>query len=109
MDDLKGKPLALKTLVDYADGAVISRTLLKKESGNITLFSFDTGQGLSEHTSPFDAVVEVVEGEGTFIIAGAPQTVKAGEMIIMPANIPHDVQAAKSPFKMLLIMLRSER
>ncbi len=109
MDDLKGRPLNLKTLVDYSEGAVISRTLLKKESGNITLFSFDTGQGLSEHTSPFDAVVEVVEGEGIFLIDGEPQTVKAGEMIIMPANIPHDVQAAKAPFKMLLIMVRSEQ
>ena len=107
MDELKGKALNLKTLVDYSDGAVVSRTLLKKETGNITLFSFDTGQGLSEHTSPFDAVAEVVEGEGTFIIAGEPQTVKAGEMIIMPANIPHDVQAAVAPFKMLLIMIRS--
>ncbi len=107
MNDLKGKALNLKTLVDYSDGAVVSRTLLKKETGNITLFSFDKGQGLSEHTSPFDAVVEVVEGEGTFIIAGEPQTVKAGELIIMPANIPHDVQAAEAPFKMLLIMIRS--
>ena len=108
MDELKGKPLNLKTLVDYADGAVISRMLLKKETGNITLFSFDTGQGLSEHTSPFDAVVEVVDGEGTFIIDGESQTLKTGEMMIMPANIPHDVQAAEAPFKMLLIMIRSE-
>jgi quercetin dioxygenase-like cupin family protein len=108
MDELKGKALNLKTLVDYSAGAVVSRTLLKKETGNITLFSFDKGQGLSEHTSPFDAVVEVVEGEGTFIIDGAPQTVKAGEMIIMPATVPHDVQAASAPFKMLLIMIRSE-
>lgn len=108
MSDIKGKALHLKTLVDYADGAVISRTLLKKEAGNITLFSFDKGQGLSEHTTPFDAVVEVVEGKGTFIIDGSPQTVKAGELIIMPANIPHDVQAAEAPFKMLLIMIRSE-
>jgi quercetin dioxygenase-like cupin family protein len=108
MEDLKGKALNLKTLVDYADGAVVSRTLLKKETGNITLFSFDKGQGLSEHTSPFDAVAEVVEGEGVFIIAGEPQTVKAGEMIILPAHVPHDVQAAEAPFKMLLIMIRSE-
>jgi quercetin dioxygenase-like cupin family protein len=109
MEELKGKALNLKTLVNYSDGAVVSRTLLKKKTGNITLFSFDQGQGLSEHTSPFDAVVEVVEGEGTFIIAGESQTVKAGELIIMPANIPHDVQAAGAPFKMLLIMIRSER
>ena len=108
MTDLKGKPLNLKDEIAYADGAVISKTLLKKETGNITLFSFDTGQGLSEHTSPFDAVVQVVEGEGAFIIDGKMQTVKEGELIIMPADIPHDVQAAEQPFKMLLTMIRSK-
>ena len=108
MDHLKGRALNLKDEITYAAGAVISKTLLKKETGNITLFSFDKGQGLSEHTSPFDAVVQVVEGEGAFIIAGELKTVKEGEMIIMPAHIPHDVQAADQPFKMLLIMIRSE-
>jgi quercetin dioxygenase-like cupin family protein len=108
MDNIKGKALNLKDEITYADDAVISKTLLKKETGNITLFSFDTGQGLSEHTSPFDAVVQVVEGEGAFIIDGDLKTVKEGEMIIMPANIPHDVQAAEQPFKMLLTMIRSE-
>jgi quercetin dioxygenase-like cupin family protein len=108
MEELKGKALNLKDEITYADGAVISKTLLKKKTGNITLFSFDTGQGLSEHTSPFDAVVQVVEGEGAFIIDGELHTVKEGEMIIMPANIPHDVQAAEQPFKMLLTMIRSE-
>ena len=109
MENIKGKPLNLKNEIAYADGAVISKTLLKKETGNITLFSFDKGQGLSEHTSPFDAVVQVVEGEGAFIIAGEMQPVKEGEMIIMPADIPHDVQAAEQPFKMLLTMIRSEK
>ena len=109
MENLKGKALNLKQEIAYADGAVISKTLLKKETGNITLFSFDTGQGLSEHTSPFDAVVQVVEGEGAFIIDGEMQKVKEGEMIIMPANIPHDVQAAEQPFKMMLTMIRSEK
>ncbi|HEY5653274.1 MAG TPA: cupin domain-containing protein [Pontiella sp.] len=108
MNDLKGKALNLKDEITYADGAVISKTLLKKETGNITLFSFDTGQGLSEHTSPFDAVVQVVEGEGAFIIDGEMKKVREGEMIIMPANIPHDVQAADQPFKMLLTMIRSQ-
>ena len=108
MDELKGKALNLKDEIAYADGAVISKTLLKKETGNITLFSFDKGQALSEHTSPFDAVVQVVEGEGAFIIDGEMKTAKEGEMIIMPANIPHDVQAAEQPFKMLLTMIRSE-
>ncbi len=108
MTDLKGTVLNLKDQITYADGAVISKILLKKETGNITLFSFDKGQGLSEHTSPFDAVVQVVEGEGAFIIEGNLQTVKEGEMMIMPANIPHDVRAAEQPFKMLLTMIRSE-
>jgi quercetin dioxygenase-like cupin family protein len=107
-NEYMGKALQLNELISYAEGAVISKTLLKKETGNITLFSFDKGQGLSEHTSPFDAVVQVVEGEGAFTIAGQQTTVKAGEMIIMPATIPHDVQAAEQPFKMLLIMIRSK-
>ena len=98
MNDLKGKAVNLKTLVAYSEGAVVSRTLLKKETGSITLFSFAEGQGLSGHTSPFDAVVEVVEGEGTFIIAGEAKTVKSGEMIIMPAHVPHDVRAGAAPF-----------
>ncbi len=109
MDNLIGKALHLKDQISYADGAVISKILLKKKTGNITLFSFDTGQGLSEHTSPFDAVVQVVEGKGAFIIDGDLKTVKEGEMIIMPANIPHDVQAADQPFKMLLTMIRSKK
>lgn len=108
MTDLKGRALNLKDEIAYADGAVISKTILKKETGNITLFSFDTGQGLSEHTSPFDAVVQVVEGQGAFIIDGEMKVVKEGELIIMPAHIPHDVQAADQPFKMLLTMIRSE-
>ncbi|VGO15979.1 hypothetical protein PDESU_04568 [Pontiella desulfatans] len=108
MNEYINRALDLKKEVSYADGAVISKTLLKKEVGNITLFSFDKGQGLSEHTSPFDAVVQVVEGQGSFIVDGEMQTVKEGEMFIMPANIPHDVQAAEQPFKMLLTMIRSE-
>ena len=105
-EEYKGRALNLKDEIDYADGAVISKILLKKETGNLTLFSFDKGQGLSEHTSPFDAVVQGVEGEGAFIIDGDLKTVQEGEMIIMPANIPHDVQAAGQPFKMLLTMIR---
>jgi quercetin dioxygenase-like cupin family protein len=109
MNEYKGRALNLKEEISYAEGAVVSKTILKKEAGNLTLFAFDKGQGLSEHTSPFDAVVEVVEGEGSFIIDGEVKTVKEGEMIIMPAHIPHDVQAAQQPFKMLLVMIRSER
>jgi quercetin dioxygenase-like cupin family protein len=109
MDEYKGRALNLKTLVDYAPGAVVSRTLLKKETGSLTLFSLDQGQGLSEHTSPFDAVAEVIEGEGAFVINGQSQTVKAGELIILPAQVPHDVQAVTGSFKMLLIMIRSKQ
>ncbi|MDF7826283.1 cupin domain-containing protein [Pontiellaceae bacterium B12227] len=109
MSDFINRPLDLKNEISYADGAVISKILLKKEVGNITLFSFDKGQGLSEHTSPYDAVVQVVEGKGSFIVDGEMKTVEEGGMIIMPANIPHDVQAAEQPFKMLLTMIRSEQ
>jgi quercetin dioxygenase-like cupin family protein len=108
MSDFKAKPLNLAELIDYSDDAVISKTLLKKEAGNITLFSFDRGQGLSEHTAPFDAVVQVIEGTGTFVINGTPVTAQPGEMVIMPAHIPHDVQATEAPFKMLLTMIRSQ-
>lgn len=108
MSDFKNRALDLKKEITYAEGAVISKILLKKDTGNITLFSFDKGQGLSEHTSPYDAVVQVVEGEGAFIVAGDLKTIKEGEMFIMPANIPHDVQAADQPFKMLLTMIRSK-
>lgn len=104
----KAKTFNFSSAIEYAEESIVSKTILKREHGNITLFSFDKGQGLSEHTSPFDAVVQVVEGQGAFIIDGKMKTVEEGEMIIMPANIPHDVQAADQPFKMLLTMIRSE-
>jgi quercetin dioxygenase-like cupin family protein len=105
LDDLKGKALDLAGMVDYAPGAVVSKTLLDKKTGTLTVFSFAEGQGLSEHTSPYDATVMVLDGEATLMIAGEPVKVKTGELAIMPANIPHDVRAEK-PFKMLLIMIR---
>jgi len=108
-EDYKGRALALKQEIEYAPGAIVSKTLLRKEAGNLTLFAFDEGQELSEHTSPFDAVAQVVEGEGTFIIAGEPVQVGEGEMIIMPAGVPHNVRAVGGRFKMLLIMIRSEK
>lgn len=101
----KGVPFSLADTVSYADGSVVSKTLLKKDVGNITLFSFDSGQGLTEHTSPFDAVVYIMDGEAEITIGGKAQIVTAGEMIIMPANISHGLQAIKR-FKMLLIMIR---
>ena len=104
-DELKAQSLGLKDLVDYQDGSVVSRTLIDKPTGTVTLFSFDAGQGLSEHTAPFDAMVNVVDGEAEVMISGEPHTVIEGEMIIMPANKPHALRANK-PFKMLLVLVR---
>lgn len=104
--DLIGKALTLSELVSYQDGSVVSKTLIDKKIGTLTMFSFSAGQGLSEHTAPFDAVVQIVDGEAEVIINGEPQTVCAGQMIIMPANIPHELKAVK-PFKMLLTMIRA--
>lgn len=103
----KGTPFNLEKHVEYAAGSVVSKTLLKKEIGNITLFSFDEGQGLSEHTSPFDAVVNILDGRAEITIGGKMQIVPAGEMLIMPSNVPHSLHAGER-FKMLLIMLRGE-
>lgn len=105
--DKRGQVIGLAAGVDYANDAVISKTLLDKKAGTLTLFSFDQGQGLSEHVSPYDATVIVTDGEATLIIGGKPQKVQAGEMVIMPANVPHAVQAEKR-FKMLLVMIREE-
>ena len=103
----KGEAFNLEAYIDYADGSVVSKTLLKKEIGNITLFAFDQGQGLSEHTAPFDAVVQILDGSAEITIGGEPQMVSKGDMLIMPANISHALQA-KERFKMLLVMIRSE-
>jgi quercetin dioxygenase-like cupin family protein len=94
------------TLVAYQEGAVVSRTLLKRGGGSVTLFAFDQGQSLSEHTAPFDAVAHVLEGEALITIAGVPVTVPAGEIVLLPANQSHAV-AALTRFKMLLTMIRS--
>lgn len=92
-------------MVDYAEGAVVSRTLVKNSAGTITLFSFDTGQNLSEHSTPFDAVVQVLDGTAELVIGGQSVHAEQGEMILMPANVPHAVKANRR-FKMLLTMLR---
>jgi quercetin dioxygenase-like cupin family protein len=105
--DKRGQVIGLAAGIDYAEGAVISKTLLDKKAGTLTLFSFDAGQGLSEHVSPYDATVLVTDGEATLVIGGKPMQVKAGEMVIMPARVPHAVQA-NVRFKMLLIMIREE-
>ena len=106
-DEFKGIPIAVESAVDYADGSVVSKTILDKPAGTLTFFAFDAGQGLSEHTSPYDATVEIIDGEATIVIGGKPVVVKQGELIIMPANVPHELRA-ETPFKMLLIMIREK-
>jgi quercetin dioxygenase-like cupin family protein len=104
--DLKPKPSTLVDSVDYQEQSVVSRTLIEKTTGTVTLFAFDQGQGLSEHTTPFDALVCVLDGEVEITISGIPAILKQGEMIIMPANEPHALKAIKR-FKMMLTMIRS--
>jgi len=101
-----GRAIALTSLVEYQAGAIVSREVLRKQTGTVTTFAFDEGQALSEHTAPFDAMVCVLEGEGEIFIEGKPHQVGAGQMIIMPANKPHAVKAV-SRFKMMLVMIRS--
>ena len=93
-------------LAGYQDGSIVSRVLLKRSGGSITLFAFDAGQGLSEHTAPFDAVAHVLEGEAEITIAGHAVLVTSGAMVLMPANQPHAL-TARTSFKMLLTMIRS--
>jgi len=98
--------LPITDLISYQEGAVVSRQIVKAEAGNVTLFAFDSGQELSEHTAPFDALVHVLDGEVEIRISGSPFTLKSGEAILMPANKPHAVRAM-TKFKMLLTMIRA--
>jgi quercetin dioxygenase-like cupin family protein len=98
--------IALLDLIAYQEGAVVSRALVQREKGTVTLFAFDAGQGLSEHTAPFDALVQVLEGEVEITISGKPIRAGAGELVLMPANEPHGLKAL-TRFKMLLTMIRS--
>jgi quercetin dioxygenase-like cupin family protein len=102
----KAQILSLSDLIAYQEGSVVSRQITKAETGNVTLFAFDTGQELSEHTAPFEALVHVLDGEGEIRISGQPFLLKTGEAIIMPANEPHAVHAPQR-FKMLLTMIRA--
>lgn len=104
-DMVAGKARAID-LVDYQKGSVVSRTILEKETGTVTLFAFDQGQGLSEHTAPYDALVYILDGEADITISGRTHQLSVGEMIIMPANEPHALKAVKR-FKMELTMIRS--
>lgn len=101
------KPMVLADMAEYQEGAIVSKTIIEKNTGTVTLFAFDQGQGLSEHTAPFDAMVQVLDGEVEISISGTPYHLVQGEMIIMPANEPHALKAVKR-FKMLLTLIRSK-
>jgi len=103
-----GVAVKLADLVDYAPGAVVSRTLQKGPAGTLTVFAFDEGQELSEHSAPFDAYVDVLDGQVLLTIGGKPVPAVAGETVLMPADIPHAVHAT-TPFKMLLIMIKDKQ
>ena len=103
---LVGKVARLTDLVNYQDGAVVSKEIINKNTGTVTLFSFDKGQGLSEHTAPFDALVYILDGQVDITISGKTLHLKEGEMVIMPANKPHALKAV-TRFKMILTMIRS--
>ena len=105
---LAAKPFVMAKLVDYQEGAVVSRTLIDEKAGTVTLFAFDEAQGLSEHTVPYDALVYMLDGEAEVTISGKVQHLKEGEMVIMPANKTHTLKALKR-FKMLLVMIKSPR
>ena len=100
------KIFGLNDSISYADGSVVSKTIVKKPSGNVTLFAFDKGEGLAEHSAPFDAIVQIFDGNAEIIIGGTPFNLVAGENIILPANIPHALKATER-FKMMLTMIKS--
>ncbi|MDD3364076.1 MAG: cupin domain-containing protein [Syntrophomonas sp.] len=106
LDDYLGHTISPISFIEYQEGSVVSKTLVQQSTGTVTLFAFAKGQGLSEHSAPFDAMVVVLEGKAEIAIAGRSNKVDAGEMIIMPANQPHAVNAIEN-FKMLLIMIKS--
>lgn len=102
----KAETVNLTDLINYQANSVVSRTIIDKKSGTITLFAFDESQGLSEHTAPYDALVYILDGKADVVISSKPLRLKKGEFTIMPANEPHSLSAV-TPFKMLLIMVRS--
>ena len=106
MQELSARVVELAQLADYQDGSVVSRTIMDDKAGTVTFFAFDKGQALSEHTTPFDALVYVVDGKMEILISGKPFHLKAGQMVIMPANEPHAVTATER-FKMVLTMMRT--
>jgi len=104
---LIGKAFDIAALVDYQSGAVVSRTIIERNTGTVTVFAFERGQGLSEHTAPFDALVQIIDGEAVITIDGQSINLKDGEAIIMPANRPHALKA-EGRFKMMLTMIKSQ-
>jgi quercetin dioxygenase-like cupin family protein len=108
MSDKMNKPAAaqLNNLIDFQGGSIVSKEIIKKPGGTVTLFAFDAGQGLSEHAAPFDAMVQAVEGEVEITLSGKPHLLKTGDMIVMPAGEPHALKAI-TKFKMLLVMIKS--
>jgi quercetin dioxygenase-like cupin family protein len=105
-EELKARTLKVEDLIDYQEGAVVSREIIRKGSGTVTIFAFDTGEGLSEHTAPFDAMVQVIDGKAEITISGNKNILEKGDMIIMPANESHALHAMER-FKMILTMIRS--
>ena len=105
-DENVPKVESLRDLVNYQDGSVVSREIIRKSTGTATIFAFDKGQGLSEHTAPFDALITILDGEAEVTIAGQPYHLEQGQMVILPANQTHALKAL-SKFKMLLVMIRS--
>ncbi len=106
MEELISRVLKVEDLIDYQDGSVVSREIIRKETGTVTIFAFDKGEGLSEHTAPFDAMVQIVDGKAEIIISGNKNVLEKGDMIIMPANEPHALTALEK-YKMVLTMIRS--
>jgi quercetin dioxygenase-like cupin family protein len=105
-DSLMARAVDLAGLVQYQDGSVVSREVVRKPTGTVTVFAFDAGQGLSEHTAPFDALVYILDGTAEITLAGRPVQARAGQMVVMPANQPHALNAVQR-FKMLLVMIKS--
>ena len=105
-EELKARTLRVEDLIEYQNGAVVSREIIRKGTGTVTIFAFDKGEGLSEHTAPFDAMVQVIDGKAEITISGNKNVLEKGDMIIMPANDPHALHAMER-FKMILTMIRS--
>jgi len=106
MDNIIEKSSNLNDLISYQSGSVVSKEILRKDTGTATLFAFDEGQGLSEHTAPFDALVYVFDGNAEIVISGKPHCLKSGDIIVMPADKPHSLKAIEK-FKMMLVMIKS--